>query len=122
MKKYNHKYKLTWTMKKHPKGLSKNRLEDYRHPEVPVGGCDAVLFCSMIYPEDGSFSVYFIGVDGRKNGKQMEDSLEDNEWFKVWSMLANRLAKSETLEPRKKALCDSAFEDIRFKIFGLSKN
>jgi hypothetical protein len=115
MSKYNHKYKLIWKIEKRPKGVTKKKV-----PEG-FGACDAVLFCSMIYPPDGSFSVYYMGIDGRSEKGGMEN-LEDNEWFKVWSLLASRLAASQTLSKEKKAICDMAFEDIRFKIFGISKN
>jgi hypothetical protein len=108
-------------MKKHPKGMSREELLKYHHPDEPVGSCDAALLCSMIYHEDGAFSVYFIGVDGREEG-EIKENLEDNEWFKVWAMLANRLAESKTLEQRKKSLCAAAMEDVRFKIFGIARN
>ena len=57
--KYNHKYRLIYKLDKQPKGVTKE--------EVPegFGACDAVLFCSMIYPPDGGFSVYFMGVDAQ---------------------------------------------------------
>src|SRR6266498_1217518 len=107
----NYNYKLTYKLKKHPKGITKEKIP------AGFGGCDAVLFCSMLYPPDGSFSVYFIGVDGRKEGK-IQENLEDIEWFKVWTLLASRLANSKTLSPDKKNFCQETFESMRVKILG----
>jgi hypothetical protein len=114
-KAYSHKYKLIYKLDKQPKGVVKE--------EVPegFGACDAVLFCSMIYPPDGGFSVYFIGVDGRKEGP-IQENLEDIEWFKVWTLLASRLAASQTLSPDKKNFCQETFESMRVKLLGFSLN
>ncbi len=113
--KYNHPYKLIYRLEKKLEGIVKE--------EVPEGwgGCDAVLFCSMIYPPDGSFSVYFIGGDGRKEG-EVQENLEDIEWFKVWTLLASRLANSRTLSPDKKNFCQETFESMRVKLLGFSLN
>jgi hypothetical protein len=111
----SYNYKLTYKLKKHPKGIAKEKIPP------GFGGCDAVLFCSMLYPPDGSFSVYFLGMDGRKPGKEGED-LEDIEWFKVWTLLASRLANSKTLSVDKKNFCRETFESMRVKILGFSLN
>jgi len=47
---------------------------------------------------------------------EREAVLEDIEWFKVWSLLAKRLADSETLERKKKDLCLRSFESISNRI------
>jgi hypothetical protein len=114
-KTYNHPYKLTYKLKRHPKGITKEKI-----PEG-YGGCDAALFCSMIYPPDGGFSVYFIGVDGRKDG-EIEENLADIEWFKVWTLLSSRLAASKSLPPDKKNFCRETFESMRVKLLGFSLN
>ena len=46
------------------------------------------------------------------------ENLEDIEWFKVWCLLASRLADSKTLEENRKEFCRWAFEAIRQAIFG----
>jgi hypothetical protein len=114
-KKYNHKYKLIYKLEKKPEGVTGE--------DIPMGfgGCDAVLFCSLIYPPDGSFSVYFIGVDGRKEG-EIQENLDDIEWFKVWTLLASRLAASKTLSPDKKNFARETFESMRVKLLGFSLN
>ena len=94
--------------------MTKDKIEE------GFGGCDAVLFCSMMYPPDGSFSVYFMGVDGRKENKDQFENLKDIEWFKVWCLLASRLAASTTLEDNRKEICRQTFERIRRAIWGLS--
>jgi hypothetical protein len=111
-KKYNHKYRLIYKIDKQPKGITKQKV-----PEG-FGACDAVLFCSMIYPPDGSFSVYFMGIDGRKEEVGNFENLKDIEWFKVWCLLASRLAASKTLEDNRKELCRQTFEGIRRAIWG----
>jgi len=109
-----HKYRLIYKLEKKPDGVAKGDV-----PEG-FGACDAVLFCSMIYPADGSFSVYFIGVDGRKEGEM--ENLEDIEWFKVWTLLASRLAASTTLSADKKNFARETFESMRVKLLGFSLN
>lgn len=112
----SYNYKLTYKIKKHPKGIAKESVPD------GFGACDAVLFCSMLYPPDGSFSVYFMGIDGRKDDEKRFENLEDNEWFKVWMLLASRLANSKTLTADKKNLASEVFEGMRSKLLGFSLN
>jgi hypothetical protein len=114
-KKYNHPYKLIYKMEKKPEGIVKEDI-----PEG-FGATDAMLLCSIIYPPDGSLSIYFIGVDGRKEG-EIQENLEDVEWFKVWTLLASRLAASKTLRPDQKNFCQETFESMRVKLLGFSLN
>lgn len=93
---------LDFALEEHPEGVPVERI-----PEG-MGACDAALFASIMYPKDGSLSVYFIGADGR-SGKE----LEDLEWFKVWALLAHRLGNSKTLSPTKKLVASEVFELIR---------
>jgi hypothetical protein len=111
----DHKYKLVWKLDRRPGGVKKEDV-----PEG-FGACDAVLFCSIIYPADGGLSIYFIGVDGRKDG-EIQENLEDREWFKVWTLLSSRLAESKTLSPDRKNICREAFETMRVKLLGHSFN
>jgi hypothetical protein len=112
----SYNYRLTYKLRKHPKGIAKEKIPN------GFGGCDAVLFCSMLYPPDGSFSVYFIGVDGRKDDGKDFENLEDIEWFKVWTLLAARLGNSKTLEKNRRDFCRMTFESMRAKILGFSLN
>jgi len=99
-----HRYKLLYRLEEHPEGVLKK--------DIPEGmsACDATLFCSLIYPEDGSFSLYLIGADGRRTDGE---DLDDNEWFKVWTLLATRLSESRTLSESKKKLARELFHTFR---------
>lgn len=63
-------------------------------------GCDAYIYISLLYPQDGSLSVEVVSRDGRKNG----DDLSDKELFKIWMMIGMMLAKSEKLDDARKFL------------------
>lgn len=112
---YKHKYKLLYKIEKPPDGVMKE--------EVPegFGATDALLVTSIIYPPDGSLSIFFIGKDGRRSEKIGEATLDDREWFKVWAMLATRLANSTTLQVGKRDICRSVHEIIRDSIVGPGK-
>lgn len=110
-KKYNHQYKLIWKLDRVPIGVTQDKIPP------GYGGCDAVLFCSVMYPPDGSFSLYFIGVDGRKP-KEMEGTLEDIEWFKVWALMAKRLANSKTLAEDRRKFAEDIWNLIREAVWG----
>lgn len=86
----SHRYKLRYRMERKPEGISKE--EATAAAKDGWGACDAALICSIIFPEDGSYSLYFIGEDGRT-----DTVLDDHEWFKVWTLLAKRLGESKTL-------------------------
>lgn len=72
------------------------------------GGTDAFMFISMLYPEDGSFSMKLLTKDGRTN-----DDLDPAEIWKVWSMMARQLAEMEELSPGKRELCGAVFKTIQ---------
>lgn len=112
-----HLYKLMYKVEKPPAGVGPSDV-----PEG-YGATDALLLVSLLYPEDGSFSAFFIGVDGRPEGELEDKSaiLDDNEWFKVWTLLTKRLAESKTLPEGKKEYCRLVFEDFR-KIIMASKD
>lgn len=99
-----HKYKLVYKTERHPEGLTKEQLQA-RPDGKEISACDASLIASIIYPEDGSLSILFIGEDGRTNTE-----LADHEWFKVWILLAKRLGDSQTLDPGKKEIAAFTFE------------
>ena len=108
-KKEPHRYKLLYKVEKPAGGVTP--------ADVPEGhgATDALLMASILYPKDGSLSVLFIGIDGRPDGDldNPNSNLDDNEWFKVWTMLTKRLADSPTLPPGKKEFCRLTFEQFR---------
>lgn len=88
-------FHLTFTAEVHPEGLAREQIPDDR------GGCDAMLFASILYPEDGSLSIQFLGVDGRRSDRE----LQDREWFKVFAHLAKVLSESKELPLGQHELC-----------------
>jgi len=79
--------------------------------EESKGVADALVLTSMVYPEDGSLSTMLMTIDGREG--KMGKALPDTEVFKVWSHMANSLAKSESLPPDLRIICKNTFEVIR---------
>lgn len=102
----SHKYKILYKIESRgPVGVDRDQIPD------EMSATDAIFAASIIYPADGSLSIMFMGYDGRKppvNGHAAV--LEDDEWFKVWTMLAERLARSSTLSPEKRHLCALLWE------------
>lgn len=103
-KRKERRYRMTYSLHPHPEGLTVDEVRTSKEG----GGCDAVLLASLIYPEDGSFSCLFVGKDGRTGS-----NLQDVEWFKVWTLLASRLARSETLGPGHRQLAQACFDLVR---------
>lgn len=97
---YEHRYRLLWTLERRPAGVTRD--------EAPEGHglCDAVLFCSIIFPEDGSYSLHFFPVDGRSE----QEALSDKEMFKVWALLSKRLSESKTLDEGRRFFAQMVFE------------
>lgn len=87
-------YKVLYQVTHKPEGVKGN--------DVPIGmgAADAIFMASILYPEDGTLSMLFLSKDGRTG-----EELDDHEWFKVWMLLAPRLAASERLDAGKRALC-----------------
>ena len=50
------------------------------------------MYISILWPEDGSASFAFAGMDGRT-----QKPLDDSERWKVWLSLASDLSESEEL-------------------------
>jgi hypothetical protein len=102
-----HPYHLKYRLDAFPEGFS---VEEAKAAvEDGFGSCDAMLLASIIFPEDGSYSCLFMSKDGRTG-----EDLPDAEWFKVWTMLAHRLAQSKTLgDDGRRQLAAYVFETIR---------
>ena len=94
-----HKYKLKYYWNFENGEFSKEDLEEGE------GACDAVLFASILYPDDGSYSTLFLTVDGRTN-----ETLPDNEIFKVWLMLGKKLMDNKELKGWKAELVEGVHE------------
>lgn len=97
---YHLRYKIT----PEEKGVARGEI----HDEEGEGGCDAALFASIIYPDDGGLSVAWVGVDGRTAGE-----LSPRTTLTAWSMLAEQLSGSLWLDDEEQKVCRDAFEGIR---------
>lgn len=108
-----HKYTLLYKLDPRPEGYTKEELEEL-NAKLPDdqkwSACDAGIFFSLLYPEDGSYSWLMLPVDGRPAAKAKDHELSDDEVFKCWTMLAHRLANSKTLGEGKKMLCAQVHE------------
>lgn len=72
-----------------------------------AGGTDALLYASIICPEDGSYSIVWFSKDGRTG-----EELTEKEIFKAWLMLAGRLAKSSELDFMRRRFADETFQSF----------
>ncbi len=77
------KYYLTYCIEARPDGITAEQIQE---AEGDLGGCDAVVLCSILYPEEGGCSVLAVSLDGRTG-----EPLSTLEVFKVWGMLAHTL-------------------------------
>ncbi len=105
-------YPVTYAIRHHPEGMPRAWIEEHnRKNQDDLLGATHALFCaSILYPPDGTLSVLFGSMDGRKpDGGE----LDDIEWFKVWTMLASRLATSKTLPEDKRQFAAVVFEMYR---------
>lgn len=110
----SHRYKMQYKAVHLPEGITGEQAR--ADAMEGLGSCDAMLLASIIYPEDGTLSILFIGYDGRTNAE-----LEDIEWFKVWTMLTSRLANSKTLSAEKRTFCSTVFEAFRTEMLAAAK-
>lgn len=100
----DHKYKLKYDLPHVPGEFSPDEIK-----KEGMSGTDALIVFSLLYPEDGSFSALTMSVDGRNDGKE----LDDNELFKVWALQAKNLSESKTLSNPKKRFAEIVFEMFR---------
>jgi hypothetical protein len=108
----SHKYKMKYKFEPERGEFTKEDLKK----AGDVGGTDAMILFSLIYPEDGSFSLNFWTYDGRQpedHDKQRGIAeLPDQELFKVWMMLASRLGRSTTLSEPKRQFAQDVHQTI----------
>jgi hypothetical protein len=102
-----HVYKLKYDFNADAGQYSKEEIK-----EAGKGGSDALLLVSVLYPENGSLSIYFESMDGRNEGK----SLSDHEVFKIWLMLAGRLGRSTTLNDIQREYADFTMKHYMDKL------
>ncbi len=75
-----------------------------------IGGCDAFIIFSLIFPEDGSYSQTFFSFDGRNEGKK----LNPNDLWKVWAIMTkNLIDQKKDLNSGKFFIAETTFEMIK---------
>lgn len=105
VKKMSHKYKTKYKLETE---FGEFTAEEIR--KEGNGGCDAYIFFSLIFPEDGSYSQTFFSFDGRNEGK----ALEANDLWKVWAMMSkNLMDRKKDLPEWKYIIAEATFEMIR---------
>lgn len=103
-KKNTHLYKIKYGL-----DFKVGRFTKEEISEEQRGGTDALIFVSLLFPENGSYSQNHFSIDGRNEGKD----LPDEDLFKFWALLCHSLAKSETLSEDKRLFCEEVFEKHR---------
>lgn len=112
----NHQYRLFYGVadggedEKHLKERFGDDLGNY------IGACDAFIFASILYLEDGSYSLQYFSQDGRNNGKE----LNSNEIFKAWILLASNLMEKKDLPEWKRMLAEMTLDGFK-KFSGIKK-
>lgn len=97
----SYRYHLLWQCEARPDGVEAD--------DIPsgYGGCDAMIFLSLLFPPDGTYSMKAITRDGRTG-----DALEAGELWKAWFMLSKVLADRADLDPGRRELCQHVFDTI----------
>lgn len=99
-----HKYRIKYDIKVDCGEFTRDEIK-----KEGVGGCDAFIFFSIIYPEDGSYSQTFYSSDGRNEGR----ALGSSELWKVWAMMTKNLVdRKDDLPEWKYLIADSTMEMI----------
>jgi hypothetical protein len=95
------RYPLTYEVRAEDPPLTPAEIEPGR------GACDAAILLSLVYPDDGSFSLLIVSMDGRTG-----DHVSDAELFKCWTLVAKRLAESTTLHASKRELARELWQIV----------
>lgn len=94
------------------KGYPKSTMIKMADEDEFVGGCDALLFFSILRPEDGSFSIYHNSYDGFNELKPITSI----ELFKVWAMLASKLKDDPEIHQWHRDVAEIAHEQVWARI------
>lgn len=101
--KKNRKYKVVYTINHYKDGKDVEWVK-----QNGLGACDAALLGSVVRTEDGGVSVLFVSLDGKTG-----EDLTDQELFKLWGMLGEKLSKSTMLGDGSRKLCAAAWGAIK---------
>jgi hypothetical protein len=106
MSDYALKYNIIWDNNNN-KGFTKEEIEE-AYKKEDMCASDAFLLVSILRPEDGSFSICHVSVDGQNENKPISDL----DLFKVWSMLSNTISESAPYQWQRD-IAKEAFEQVR---------
>jgi hypothetical protein len=96
------KYYLEYDARPHPDGIEVGEQQE------GYGLSDAILTASILRPEDGSYSIMWLSMEG-KTGEQMESA----EIWKAWYLLAEKLRADTELSAERRKLCQLLCETVR---------
>lgn len=104
-------YPLGYTVKRFDPPKTKAQLAAIGDDDL--GACDALVVMSILYPDDGSYSMLPLSRDGRTGGR-----LASREIFKAWMMLAKHVAEMTDLDDARRSLAGGAFDVCAEHFFG----
>lgn len=96
------KYNITYNVESGQ--WTKQEVRDKIGTNEHAGACSELGLLSVVLPPDGSYSLLPIGYTAE--GKEW-DGLR---WFKVWTLLASKLAEDKTLSLERRVLAASTFD------------
>lgn len=107
-------YRLKYRLDFETGEFSSEEIEEAKRIDEDIGAADKLLVVSLLFPHerDSGFSAAFLGADGI-SGKVGPDAITDEDLFRVWSMMADRLASSQSLDGSRRGLADMVHQQIR---------
>lgn len=87
--------------------VQSNKFNKEYLQEHDLGGCDAIILHSIIYPPDGSRNEQMIAIDSE--GKQ----LNPEEVFKSFCGMAHSLSEDTRLRTDKREFCRGIIDAVR---------
>jgi hypothetical protein len=107
----DHHYKLKYSIDTEVGAFTREELDRINSvPGADFGGADALLFASILFPEDGSLSVQFMGYDGRR---AEGGPLDGADLFRVWAMLTLEVSQAADLPEPQREFARDVHESIR---------
>lgn len=96
---YKYKIRYNFGIEYKEEGFTKDDAGDN-------GLADAIIYCSILTPPDGSLSHHWGSSDGKGN-------LPSSDIFKAFSTLAYKLSTDENLHEWQRYICKEAFDKVR---------
>ncbi len=99
-KKKGHNYKIRYGFSPEIGEFTEEQVK-----QAKAGGTDALILFNLLFPGGGQYLCDYVSIDGRTS-----KPVADEELFRVWVFLANKLAQSEGLDDGKKAFAGEVFK------------